>query len=296
MLCSPAEVVVMAGSHRPIRDIADTAWWTAVYRARESERTDALFRDPFARRLAGERGAEIWEAAERQKKSEWSMAARTLLFDRLILDHVRKGADMIVSLAAGLDARPYRLDLPRSLAWVEVDLPDLLEYKASVLAGENPVCVVERIPLDLADAGARRDLFARLGRRAERPLVVSEGLLIYLERDAVGSLARDLAAAPGFRKWILDLVSPGLLSLMRKNLGEQLTRAGAPLEFGPEEGPGFFSPYGWDAVDVRSLLKAGARAGRLPLLMRLVAMFPEPTDRLGSRPWSGVCVMEKRSA
>jgi methyltransferase (TIGR00027 family) len=283
----------MTGPDAPIRDIADTAWWTAVYRARETDRKDALFRDPFARRLAGARGAEISDAAERQKKSEWSMAARTFLFDELILEHVGRGADMVVNLAAGLDARPYRLSLPSSLIWVEVDLPDLLEYKAEVLADEKPACVIERTPLDLSDAAARRDLFERLGRRAARPLIVSEGLLIYLAAEAVVSLARDLAAAPRFQTWILDLVSPGLLHLMRKNLGEQLTQAGAPLEFGPEEGPAFFAPYGWKAVDVRSLLKVGAQSGRLPLLMRILAMFPEPADRVGSRPWSGVCVVEK---
>lgn len=283
----------MTGSDAPIHDIADTAWWTAVYRARETDRKDALFRDPFARRLAGARGAEIADAAERQKKSEWSMAARTFLFDELILEHVGRSADMVVNLAAGLDARPYRLSLPSSLIWVEVDLPDLLEYKADVLADEKPACVLERAPLDLSDAAARRDLFERLGRRAARPLIVSEGLLIYLKAEAVVSLARDLAAVPSFREWILDLVSPGLLRLMQKNLGEQLANAGAALEFGPEEGPAFFARYGWKTGDVRSLLKTGARTGRLPLLMRLLAMFPEPTERLGSRPWSGVCVVEK---
>ena len=45
-----------------IRDISDTARWMAVYRARESERPDAVFTDPFARRLAGERGEQIANA------------------------------------------------------------------------------------------------------------------------------------------------------------------------------------------------------------------------------------------
>lgn len=45
-----------------IRHISDTALWAAVYRARETDRKDALFRDPFARRLAGERGEQIARA------------------------------------------------------------------------------------------------------------------------------------------------------------------------------------------------------------------------------------------
>ena len=46
--------------------------------------------------------------------------------------------NMVVNLAAGLDTRPYRMDLPSSLLWVEVDLPDLLDYKEGVLKSESP--------------------------------------------------------------------------------------------------------------------------------------------------------------
>ncbi len=93
-----------------LRNISDTAHWVAVYRALESERPDALFRDPFARRLAGERGARISEGVAFANRNAWSFVARTMLFDRFISDAVANGADMVVNLAAGLDARPYRLD------------------------------------------------------------------------------------------------------------------------------------------------------------------------------------------
>jgi methyltransferase (TIGR00027 family) len=284
----------MSDDRPSIRDISDTAWWTAVYRARESERSDALFRDPFARRLAGDRGRDISASAERQRKSEWSMAARTYLFDQLILEQVKQGADMVVNLAAGLDARPYRMALPASLRWVEVDLPELLAYKQSILDAERPVCALERVALDLANVNARRELFDRLGGEAVDPVIVTEGLLIYLSGEEVGLLARDLAAPPNFRRWILDVVSPGLLRLMRRNLGKQLTQAGAPLRFGPEEGPEFFKPYGWNPVDVRSLAKVGAQARRLPFLMRVLAMLPDSAGRRGSLPWSGVCLVERQ--
>ena len=49
-------------SASPIRNVSDTARWVAIYRAMESERPDALFHDPFARRLGGERGEAIAKA------------------------------------------------------------------------------------------------------------------------------------------------------------------------------------------------------------------------------------------
>src|SRR6516165_8700961 len=117
-------------NHEPlIRNISDTALWVAVYRARESERPDALFKDPFARRLAGERGEQIAVEMRTNKQPEWPFTARTVRLDQIVTECVRSGADMVVNLAAGLDTRPYRLDLPESLKWVEVDLPAMIDYK-----------------------------------------------------------------------------------------------------------------------------------------------------------------------
>jgi methyltransferase (TIGR00027 family) len=277
----------------PIRSVSDTALWVAVYRARETERPDAVFRDKYARRLAGKRGEEIASSMPFSDKATWAWVARTVLFDQFIAEQVGGGVDLVVNLAAGLDTRPYRMALPRALKWVEVDLPGILAYKEEILRAEKPACALERVPLDLADAGGRRALFDRLGRSARRALVVCEGFLIYLAAEEVKVLARDLAAPPSFRNWVLDLASPGLLKMIRKDSGAQLSAAGASLKFGPWEGPEFFVSYGWNPVEVRSPLKTAARLKRLSFGMRLLAMLPESSGPQGSRPWSGVCLFER---
>ena len=277
-----------------IRDISDTARWVATYRARETERPDAVFRDPFARALAGERGEEIARALPFSEDNSWSFVARTYLFDRYIARQVSAGADLVVNLAAGLDSRPYRMPLPPTLRWIEVDLPEILEYKEQTLSGATPVCAVERVPLDLSNHDARRGLFARLGREAKNVLVVAEGLIIYLMRDEVCALGRDLAAQATFQNWMIDIVSPGLMKMMDARMGNVMQQAGAPFLFAPPEGPAFFEACGWKPVDVGSLLKAARRLGRLPLFLRMVAMLPETSGAQGSRPWSAVCVLAKR--
>ena len=112
-----------------IRNISDTALWAAIYRADETARPDALFRDPLAAKLAGERGRAIREALPKRAQRAWPWVTRTVLFDRFITDAVKSGVDLVLNLAAGLDTRPYRMALPASLQWIEVDLPDLLDYK-----------------------------------------------------------------------------------------------------------------------------------------------------------------------
>jgi O-methyltransferase involved in polyketide biosynthesis len=195
---------------------------------------------------------------------------------------------MVINLAAGLDTRPYRMDLPSSLKWIEVDLPGMMDYKEEILGKEKPRCALERVRLDLADIAGRRALFQELGRNARRVLVVTEGLLVYLTRDEVSALGRDLAAQSSFRDWAIDLCSPGLLKTLQKNLGG-LSEAGSPLKFGPEEGPEFFTQDGWKAVEVYSMLKTAAQIKRLPFFLRLMALFPESQGRQGSRPWGAVC-------
>lgn len=277
-----------------IRNISDTARWAAVFRARETERRDALFRDPLARRLAGERGEQIAASMKMHEKNAWSWVMRTYLFDQYIARGLASGVDTILNLAAGLDARPYRMDLPPAFRWIEVDLPELLAYKEEVLAGETPRCALERVALDLSDVAKRRALFAQVGASAKKVLVLSEGLLVYLGADDVGELATDLARQGSFQLWAFDIVSPGLLEMLRRQGGgAELAQAGAPFKFAPAEGPGFFARYGWRPADVQSTFKAAGRARRLPWSLRIFSFFPESNGAQGKRPWSGICLMER---
>ncbi len=276
-----------------IRNISDTARWVAVYRARETERPDAVFRDPFARRLAGERGEHIAASIPFTEKHSWPFVARTWLFDQFISDQIHKGADMVVNLAAGLDTRPYRMDLPPSLQWIEVDLPEILGYKEEILRSEKPVCALERVRLDLSNAAARRELFSELGRRANRVLIVTEGLLVYLTEEEVAALARDLAASAPFQNWIIDLASPALMKMLAKKMGAPLDQAGAPLRFAPQEGPEFFTHCGWKPEEAHPILHAAAEIHRLPFFLRLIAKI-SPTRFRANRPWSAVCLLGKQ--
>jgi methyltransferase (TIGR00027 family) len=282
-----------ATEEKLIRNISDTARWVAVYRARETERPDAIFRDPFARRLAGERGERIAQSMPLGVNNDWSMIARTYVIDQFVSTQAREGVDMVLNLAAGLDSRPYRMELPPSLQWVEVDLDEILTYKEEILRNEKPVCALERIRLDLSDGGARRELFAQLARRAQKALVITEGLVIYLTAEAVGELAKDLAAVPTFRSWIVDLASPGLLRMLKKRIKQHLSQA-APFQFAPEEGPAFFAKFGWKAIDVQSVLKNAAKVKRLPFFLKLVSYLPETPRSRRDRPWSGICLLSKQ--
>jgi methyltransferase (TIGR00027 family) len=273
----------MSASRPVLESITDTARWVAMYRAMESDRPDAHFRDPYARLLAGARGEEILRRMPRARSFAWPMIVRTIIFDELILRCVeRDGADLVVNLAAGLDTRPFRLPLPPTLRWAEVDLPEMLDYKEPKLAGERPHCLREVVRLDLRNRAARRALFARLGEPARRGLVVSEGLLVYLSEENVAALAQDLHAEPAFRWWLIDLAAPELLKRMQKVYDRIMAVAGARMQFAPAAGTEFFRQYGWREVEFRSTWQESHRLKRemaLAPLFRLIARFSGPERR-----------------
>ncbi len=280
----------------PIRHISDTALWVAIYRANESDRADAVFRDPYARKLAGDRGAQIAASMPFAQKHSWSYVARTWLVDQIVEREVNSGTDMVIDLAAGLDTRAYRMALPSSLKWVDIDLPDILNYKREILAAERPRCALEQVPLDLTDVPARRAVFQRLASQAKRALVISEGLIIYFDEQGAGELAGDLAAQSSFHHWATDLTSPALLKMLQSSIGGVLNQSGSPLRFAPRQGPDFFTMYGWQPVEARSLLHTAGKLKRLSFGMRLFTLFPDPAGRKPDKPWGGVCVFENRNS
>ena len=268
-------------SDTPIKDVSDTAFMIASYRALESERTDALFHDPAARSLAGDHGRHIIESITGTGSSggpqalwtrvmAWTVAMRTMIIDDFISSAIARGADAIVNLGAGLDTRPYRMALPASLHWLEVDFAHVIQFKEQRLRGERPRCRLERISLDLTDRGARAQLFAQVRGRFRQVLVLTEGVVVYLTPQDAALLADDLRAQDSFRHWIVDYFPPAILRHRRyAPMRRQLRNA--PFQFIPEDYFGFFRQHGWTAQQVRYLWDEGRRLAR---------PFPLPLGRL----------------
>lgn len=111
------------------------------------------------------------------------MIARTKLMDDWILAAIKQGCDCVVNLAAGFDTRPYRLELPASLRWIEADFPALIEEKQELLRDAQPRCQLHRTKIDLADSDARVAMLKDVVGSSAHALVITEGLLLNLEES-----------------------------------------------------------------------------------------------------------------
>jgi methyltransferase (TIGR00027 family) len=281
----------------PIENVSDTARWVAVYRAMESARPDALFRDPYAERLAGPKGQQIVDEMKEGRRMAWAMIVRTAVLDEMILDRVRTaGVDTVINLAAGLDTRAWRLDLPPALRWFDVDLPGMTEYKRDLMQGETPRCQYEAIAVDLTSDDARAGVLRRLAGVATTALVVTEGLLIYLTHEEVASLARALAAERSIRWWISDLASPMLLRILARTWGRAVHSGNAPFRFALDDRAAFFGPLGWREVVFRSGWDESRRLKRemrTTWLMRLAMRLQSRQRREAVRRMNGYVMFER---
>jgi methyltransferase (TIGR00027 family) len=198
--------------------VGATATMVAAARAIATKADEPLIDDPFAEPLVRAVGVDFltrWASGEISGAevdvdgAGWglshmpaAMAARTRYFDRFFADAAEAGIRQAVILAAGLDARAYRLDWPSDMVVYEIDQPQVVEFKRATLAefGAAPTAELRAISIDLRD-----DWPAALRAAGFDPTApsawIAEGLFGYLPPEAQDRLldaVTDLSA-PGSR-------------------------------------------------------------------------------------------------
>lgn len=282
-----------------INQVSDTALMAAAYRAIETDRPNAMFHDPLAAKLAGEQGRKIIGSLPKQAFiGGWTVVIRTRIIDDFIQGAIAEGVDTILNLGAGLDTRPYRMELPKSLRWIEVDYPHVIELKEIRLSDETPRCRVERVRLDLADVTARRTFLDEVAAQSKRVLVLTEAVTPYLSEDAVASLGADLRSHESIRYWVADYFSPASYEYRRRS-GMSQAMKNAPFLFEPKDYFGFFAQIGWKPKETRYFAIEAERLRRpapfpLPirLAMRILGLFASLARRREMKRYAGFVLFE----
>ena len=241
-----------------------TAFWIAAVRARESARPDRLFDDPHARELAGERGVTMMAASERAAGGENAyIPVRVRWFDDLVVTTAPEVRQVVV-LGAGLDTRPYRLDLPAGLDWYELDRPDVFAAKQEVLADRGPRCRRHIVVGELGGDWRSPLLDAGFDRTAPT-LWLAEGLFFYLTEDMITGLLRAAAGLCGAgSRFAADVTgTAGLDSPAMATYRAWCADNGVPPPFGTDDPAGLFTAGGWPVGHVTAPGAPDANYGRL---------------------------------
>ncbi|HTZ12344.1 MAG TPA: class I SAM-dependent methyltransferase [Mycobacterium sp.] len=280
--------------------VGATALGVAAARAADSESDDPLISDPFARIFLDTAGDGVWnwfgapdlpaEVIEvdptlpvRQQSMVSYFASRTKFFDTFFLNATNAGIHQVVILAAGLDARCWRLPWPDGTTVFELDQPRVLDFKASTLHehGFDPTCDRVAVPVDLRQDWPKA--LQQAGFDASAPSVWSaEGLLMYLpasaqellfariqDLTASGSRVGIEALAPNFADAALDAHRRERMDRVRAVMAKadpqrEIPRVDELWYFEEREDVGdWWARHGWD-VTVTSSGELMTGYGRTP--------------------------------
>lgn len=227
--------------------------------------------DIFVRALDGEIDFETMDPRFTIERAARGMAVRTRHFDRLFADAAADGVRQAVILAAGLDARAYRLPWPDGTTVFEIDQPEVIDFKSRTLAelGSQPKADRRTVAIDLRDDWPKALLDN--GFDATRPTSwTAEGLLIYLPPEAQDLLFDriDELSAPGSRVATEHIPDVSMFSDERSEvIAEQLKKYGHDFEMGDliyhedrNDVIDYLIGHGWD-VSARKMADAYADNG-----------------------------------
>jgi methyltransferase (TIGR00027 family) len=280
LILTYGKMKTMQPESHEIGHVSDTALMTAACRAKETERPDGLIRDPFAAQLAGSRGMAIAQALAGLDIMCFGIAVRTRFLDRLVPETVTAhGIATVLSIGAGLDTRPWRLELPATLRWIEVDFPAMLDYKDSIMTSIAPNCRRERFAADISDASERERVFAIAGDAPT--LMITEGLLMYLPASTVEALAANAAAS----HWLLDAASRDMTRRVRMDIYQSIENVRAADHLDGLQILGVLERHGW--VGLRRFAY-GSRGVMEFAMERAANMFRDlPPDQIPQAPPAG---------
>lgn len=219
--------------------VGSTALGVAAARAAETDSENPLIRDPFARAFLEAAGDGMWTLmANPAKSAELTelepdvrahmqvmidfMAVRTAFFDEYFLNAAASGVRQVVILAAGLDARAWRLPWPDDTTVYELDQAKVLEFKLTTLRQRavQPTSKLVSVAVDLRQDWPKA--LQQAGFDPSRPTAWSaEGLLRYLPAQSQDLLFERIQALSPAGSWLAvnapaqSALDPGLLARQR---------------------------------------------------------------------------------
>jgi methyltransferase (TIGR00027 family) len=227
--------------------------------------------DFFTRALDGEIELDDVDPEFNMRRAAEGMAVRTRWFDKLFTEAAATGVRQAVILAAGLDARAYRLDWPHGTTVYELDQPEVIDFKTSTLTGlgAKPEADRRTVAIDLRSDWPKALLDN--GFDPTQPTAwIAEGLLIYLPPEAQDLLFDRIneLSAPGSRVATEHIPDVSMFSDERsQRITERLKRYGHDLEMSDLIYHGershvieYLTGHGWD-VSAQTMREAYAANG-----------------------------------
>ncbi|PMB18025.1 SAM-dependent methyltransferase [Fischerella thermalis] len=218
----------------------------AVARALETQKPDGLFKDPLAAILAGDDLiAEITpKVQEYEDKGVPIFSVRTRFFDDFLISQIAQVRQVVV-LGAGMDTRAFRLPWHPDTKIYELDQPEVIEYKESILKNRPSKCQRFSIGIDIRKNWS--DLLIAKGYLVETSSIwILEGFIYYLSSTEVHTLLTTITQLSSPGSWLIaDFIGSFFVNQKTEGLSKY-------WQYGCDEPEELFSTYNWEAFVVQA--------------------------------------------
>lgn len=193
-----------SGVRQPVRftDAKKTLLWTLYFRYRDARSRRPIVGDPWAAPIFDRVDVPRWKLWLRSSDRFLGLL-RTRRIDAWVREALEANPDLtVLHLACGLDSRAFRLELPESVRWYDVDFPEVIALRRR-LYPEHPSAGYHLIGSSVTDTAWLEEI------PADRPvLIIAEGLLMYLPEEDGWALLRRLLGRFSGGELVFDIVSP----------------------------------------------------------------------------------------
>jgi len=239
--------------------ISNTAFYCCGVRMLDAEHPRSLCNDHFSKRFMDERGMQIFEPFKSETMPNISNTVRCHIIDESIRSQLVENPDsLIISIGAGFDTRPYRLN---GGTWVELDEAQIIIYKNEKLPIAECANNLMRIFIDFSNETLIEKLEAY--RTHQNIIIVIEGVFMYLENNAIEATIKQLQTL--FPKHILlcDLMTKKMFDRFARSVHDKLVEAGAQFTARPDNPAAIFERHAYAESSCIPMFKRSYELGVL---------------------------------
>jgi len=244
--------------------IPETLLITVRARAEETHRQDSLLSDPYAVDILNR--IKLIESAKSKvaSSSQIGVVVRTQLFDRIVIDFLKKSPDgIVVALGCGLDARYERLKQPCS-CWFDLDLPESIDIRKSFFQEKENYKMIAKSMLDFS--------WMDLIPQKQPLLIISEGVFMYFQEEQIKPLVLEVFRRFPHAEMAFDTIPPFLAK--RSNLHTEVRKYNVSFEWGLDKAEDL-KQWNNQIEIISSKYTMNYHLKRWPLSMRLLRLIPK---------------------
>lgn len=237
--------------------VSATAFWTLAARHADATSGRPVGNDMFAERFMNDEARAVAHRFRSHTRARGSFPVRHRIIDELVARELERDPKRrIVVIGCGFDSRAYRL---RGGRWLEVDEPELLEYKESRLPTAEAPNELRRVAIRFAGESLDETLAPYA---TEDPVViVLEGVLGYLTEAEQGALLATLVRLFPNHLVLCDLQTRTFLARYGRKLARDLHESGATFGWPSDTPEALFLERGYRALERISIPQRGAELG-----------------------------------